>query len=81
MGLFQCPCCEYFTLNSISQNDICPVCFWEDDWHQKKFPDDEDGPNHISLNQARKNYAEYGVCEKQFIDNVRKPFHDEKSTC
>lgn len=81
MGLFQCPCCRYFTLEKISENDICPVCFWEDDPYQKKFPDEEDGPNHISLNQARKNYIEFGACEKEFIDNVRKPFNDEKSTC
>lgn len=81
MGLFQCHCCGYYTLSCTGEYDICPVCFWEDDPYQKEFPDDAEGANRVSLNQARKNYAEFGACEKRFIDNVRKPFHDKKSTC
>jgi hypothetical protein len=59
--------------------EICPVCFWEDDGQ-----DDEDagevlgGPNgELSLDQARKNYAELGACEKKFKRKVRAPRQDE----
>lgn len=31
---FTCPCCGYITLESEHEYDICPICFWEDDWIQ-----------------------------------------------
>ena len=37
--------------------EICKVCDWEADWYQEKYPDDDAGPNHISLNQARAEWA------------------------
>jgi len=37
---------------------ICPVCGWQDDPVQNKRPDNAGGANHISLDAARKAYAE-----------------------
>ena len=41
---------------------ICPVCGWEDDPSQKRYPDMEGGANAESLNEARRKYeAKYGT--------------------
>ena len=55
---YQCPCCEQYTLVRPDDFDVCPVCNWEDDNYQKKYPDYGGGANDMSLNQARKAFAE-----------------------
>ncbi|MBE6087086.1 MAG: hydrolase [Clostridium beijerinckii] len=77
---YKCPCCGYFTFDEKPDGnyDIFSVCFWEDDPIQLNEPDYEGGANHVSLNQARKNYLEFGACEKSIIPNVRKTYDDEK---
>lgn len=49
-----CPCCNYRTLESIGNYDICGLCNWEDNG----INDDEkySGPNHMTLGEARKNF-------------------------
>lgn len=66
-------------MGSSDEYDICPVCFWEKDKVQERDPDYADGANSVSLNEARKNYAEFGACEKRFIEKVRKPYAAEKA--
>jgi hypothetical protein len=72
-----CPCCGYKTISSDGDYDICPICFWEDDPFQKENVYDL-GANNIPLIEAQKNYLKFGVSEKQFIDNVRKPNKQDK---
>jgi hypothetical protein len=36
-------------------------------------PDYEGGANVVSLRQAQKNFVEFGVSERRFAGNVRKP--------
>ncbi len=67
-------------MDSVDEYDICPVCCWEKDRTQESDPGYKGGANSVSLNEARKNYAEFGACEKRFIENVRKPYTIEKST-
>ncbi|SEM73559.1 Cysteine-rich CPCC [Chryseobacterium taichungense] len=66
----QCYCCGYYTLEERGHYEICPVCFWEDDgaWE----PDQISGPNHMTLKEGRKNFLEFGACEKRFIGKVEK---------
>ena len=72
-----CPCCGCHTLDpEDSAFEICPVCFWENDPSQIRYPD-EPGANKISLNQAKKNYEEFGACEERYIEYVRKPLPEE----
>ena len=59
--------------------DICSVCFWEDDPDQREDETDNDGANKVSLLEARKNYREFGACEKAMLKYVRKPNPDELS--
>ncbi len=76
---YKCPCCGYYTFHNKPDGnyDICPVCFWEDDLTQSEDLTCEGGANKVSLLQARKNYKEFGACEREIIPHVRKPYHDE----
>ncbi|ULO09197.1 glycosyltransferase [Paenibacillus sp. 19GGS1-52] len=79
MKRLQCPCCGYFTVESEDEVivDICDVCFWQYDLVAHNYPDNNIGANHISLNQAKENYKEFGVCKKGFKDMVREPMTQE----
>ena len=62
---YRCPCCGYYTLEDEPGHfDICPVCRWEDDNIQSFDPDYWGGANDMSLNDARKNYKEFGAKSK-----------------
>ena len=76
---YPCPCCGYRTLDERGGDDICPVCFWEDDGQ-----DDHDadvvrgGPNHdLSLSQARQNFSRIGASSERRLKHVRKPLETE----
>ena len=77
---YPCPCCGNLTLDEESPGsfDICPVCYWEDDLVQFNDPTYSGGANKVSLEVARKNYLEFGACEREFISLVRKPKLDEE---
>jgi hypothetical protein len=53
------------------------VCFWEDDPIQFDDHDYDGGANIVSLNEARKNFKEFGASEHQFVGKVRPPLPDE----
>ena len=48
-----CPCCGCLTLPSHGTYDICPVCFWEDDFTVD--PEDDLNANSMTLFDARAN--------------------------
>lgn len=75
-----CPCCGYKTLNCTHEYDICPICYWEDDYLQFEDVDLEGGANNrILLRQAQQNYMEFGACDKKMLRYVRKlNIDDEK---
>jgi hypothetical protein len=58
MKKFRCPCCGNLTLEEENMHEICEVCWWEDDDYQRRKPDSDGGANYISLNEARKAFAE-----------------------
>jgi len=70
-----CPCCGYNTLTQKPplSYEICPICYWEIDPVQVRFPDNEQGANRVSLIQARKNFEEIGAYFEDYIEVVRKP--------
>ncbi|TMV43347.1 glycosyltransferase [Paenibacillus mesophilus] len=75
----QCPCCDYFTFDSIEDAlfEICEVCFWQYDEVAHDRPKVNIGANHISLDHARENYKKYGACEERFKAMVRMPLNEE----
>lgn len=74
-----CPCCGFQTLESGEQNeyDICPACFWENDYTQRDDPDYDGGANVPSLRQAQKNFKKFGASDIESVRHVRKPKKQE----
>ena len=74
-----CPCCGHLTLGKRGGDEICQVCFWEDDGQGDADADVVRGePNGmLSLVAARDNYRRIGACERRFLPNVRLPFESE----
>lgn len=59
-----CPCCEYLSISPGEEGawEICTVCFWENGG---------DGPNHMALAEAKRNFVEFGAIDKRslrFVD-------------
>jgi len=72
---YRCPCCGFKTLCGRSQDEICPVCFWEDDGQDDHDADQvRGGPNgHLSLTKARENYRSFGASNPRRKVHVRPP--------
>ena len=74
-----CPCCGYLVFSeSPGSYDICPICFWEDDASQLRFPLMGGGANEVSLLEAQKNFAAFGASESRLASHVRSPRPDEQ---
>lgn len=76
---YACPCCGYLTLSERGGDEICQVCFWEDDGQ-----DDHDsdvvrgGPNKgLSLAAARGNFVRIGAVDEDCRRFVRTPRQEE----
>jgi len=75
---FPCPCCGRVVFDEPPGSyDICPVCFWEDDQVQLRWPDWAGGANKPTLTQSQRNFMEVGAMESRFIGNVRPPTDSE----
>ncbi|MEU5565054.1 CPCC family cysteine-rich protein [Micromonospora musae] len=58
-----CPCCGYRTMKRPPGSyDTCPVCWWEDDVLQLRWPQLASGANKVSLVEGQRNYARTGAC-------------------
>lgn len=69
---YPCPCCGYLVFDGPPGSyEICPICFWEDDLVQLRFPRMSGGANRVSLIEAQENYFRDGVSELRFRANVR----------
>lgn len=69
-GWLPCPVCGYRTFEVVGDWDVCPVCGWVSDPVQEAMPDDPTGGNGISLNDARKNFAEFGASRRDKLDQL-----------
>ncbi|GAB7006957.1 hypothetical protein JCM18899A_44300 [Nocardioides sp. AN3] len=78
MSRFPCPCCGHLTLpQGPGDYELCPICFWEDDGGQLRYPLSPDGANGISLAEAQQVYRRLGAMDQVFKRKVRKPRQDE----
>jgi hypothetical protein len=69
-----CPCCGYLVHDEGPGSYlICPICFWEDDLVQLRWPRYAGGANKASLVEAQRTYARLGACEERLLDAVRAP--------
>lgn len=75
---YPCPCCGYLVFEEPPGSyDICPICFWEDDIVQLRFPE-ATGANRVSLVQGQNNFAAMGACEERVFKHVRRPLPEEQ---
>lgn len=58
-----CPCCEFLAIDPGEDGmcEICPVCFWENGG---------DGPNHMTLADAKKNFEKLGAINERSLEHV-----------
>ncbi|MGQ4390061.1 CPCC family cysteine-rich protein [Streptomyces sp. SAS_270] len=75
---YPCVCCGWLTMDEPPGSyQICPLCFWEDDAIQLRWPDYSGGANRPSLIEAQANYQALGACEERAVELVRPPLEDE----
>lgn len=79
-GLYACVCCGYATIDTPDCYDIYPICFWEDDGQDDSDAHEcWDGPNHVSLLEARRNFLVFGAAEMKDIKHVRTPNQNDQN--
>lgn len=62
-----CPCCGHLVFEGGPGTDeICPVCFWQDDMLCLLEPFEALGPNKVSLHEAQTNFASFGLCDSSY---------------
>ncbi|MGC4943975.1 CPCC family cysteine-rich protein [Kribbella sp. DT2] len=67
-ALYPCPCCGRLVHHSDPGSySICPVCGWEDDLVQLRWPGGGGGANRVSLVEAQRSYAKRGVAKSAFV--------------
>ena len=64
---YTCVCCGHKVFDGLFNFEICPVCGWEDDPAQIRFPM-EKGANKVNLVEAQVNFAKTGVIYKGFLN-------------
>jgi hypothetical protein len=77
-GPFPCVCCGYLVLaEGPGSHEICPVCRWEDDLVQLRWPAYDGGANGPSLVEAQRTYAELGASTEARVAHARGPAEAE----
>lgn len=75
---YPCVSCGHLTMDEPPGSySICPVCFWEDDQIQLRWPDWAGGANKPSLIGAQANFQRLGACEARLLMHVRPATDDE----
>jgi hypothetical protein len=69
---FPCPCCGHLVFDeSPGSHEICPVCIWEDDLVQLRWPNYAGGANKPSLIDAQQNFKAFGASEQRRAARAR----------
>ena len=75
---FPCPCCGHLVHDQLPGfHQVCPICGWEDDLTQLRFPQMPGSSNTVSLAEAQHNYRSYGASERRNAGNTRTPVDGE----
>ncbi|ACL73961.1 hydrolase [Thioalkalivibrio sulfidiphilus HL-EbGr7] len=78
---FPCPVCGYQVFDmQPGSHHRCPICCWEDNLVQLRFPLMPGGSNTVSLERAQQNYREFGAAERRHEGMGRKPVGETRDT-
>ncbi|MDJ1135119.1 CPCC family cysteine-rich protein [Streptomyces iconiensis] len=73
MSSYPCPCCGRLVYEAPPGSfQICPVCGWEDDLVQLRWPG-ASGTNRRPLMEAQLLYREVGITHSEFVPKIRLP--------
>lgn len=76
---FPCPCCGHLVHDrEPGFHQTCPICGWEDDLAQLRFPLMPGAGNTVSLEEAQRNYQSYGASERRNVGSTRAPLDEEQ---
>ncbi|MGB1110469.1 MAG: CPCC family cysteine-rich protein [Gammaproteobacteria bacterium] len=71
---FPCPCCGYLVFrHQPGSHSVCPICRWEDDLGQLRFPNMPGGANTESLARSQRNFNDFGAASKRTWEQSREP--------
>ena len=74
---YPCPCCGHLVHDEPRGSyAVCPLCFWEDDLVQLRWPTTA-GANRISLIEAQGNVQRLGACDQRSLRFTRRPLPGE----
>lgn len=74
--MIPCACCGFHRLSGVSESEICPICYWDND----RKNTERGGPNNlVSLKEAKFNFLELGASDLLWIGEVRGPLPEESS--
>ena len=59
-------------------HEVCPICLWEDELGQLRFPNMPGLSNCVSLAEAQLNYLQIGVAERKNAGKGRQAFPEER---
>ena len=57
---------------------VCPICGWEDNLAQLRFPLMPASSNTVSLHEAQQNFQRFGAAERKNIGLTRGPVEGEE---
>ena len=75
---YPCPVCGHLVFEQQpGSHKTCPICLWEDNLLQLRFPLMPGGVNTVSLEVAQQNYQKLGVAERIHQGEGREPLENE----
>ncbi|MCB1733885.1 MAG: hydrolase [Gammaproteobacteria bacterium] len=76
---FPCPCCGYRVFQyQPGSSERCPICAWEDDLAQLRFPLMAGSSNPQSLHEAQQTYEQIGACSMSRQADTREPLGERR---
>jgi hypothetical protein len=76
---YPCPCCGYLVFTTQPGSyQVCPICLWQDNLAQLRFPLMPGAANVVSLQTAQHNFMDCGAAEKRNRDAGREPVPGER---
>lgn len=77
-GAYPCPCCGYVVFRyQPGSHEKCPVCLWEDDLAQLRFPRMPGSANSVSLEEAQQNFINFGAAARRLSSEARAPMAED----
>ena len=79
LSIYPCPCCGHLVFSREPGNhQVCPICMWEDELAQLRFPLMPSLSNGVSLRVAQDNYHSFGAAQRRNRGLTREPLEGEQ---